>query len=391
MDKLNFRISHLIYRYLIGDLDDESEISELNNWRSQSDANEKLFNKLLLDEDLEAYRSRVQLFSADSGWERFRKEKRIKKIRQFYNSGSFFRYAAIISVILCASAIGIWMYTQREVAFEIVEETQPKKIVPGNSRAILTLSSGTELQLLDDSILSANKISELDPKSNTDKQDEILSYSMIEIPRGGEYCLLLSDGTTVYLNSETRLRFPEKFSKDKREIELIGGEIYLDVKRNENSPFLIKIDGMLVRVLGTSFNISTYNEVYQTTLVNGAIEVQTVKGESYQLKPSQQLNYTKDNGKVNIQYVDTDLYTSWVDGQIVFRDQTLENIMNSLSRWYNFEVKYENAELRMSKFGINVNKYDNIQPILNILESTDKLKFEIKDNTVYIRQNRNLK
>lgn len=387
MDELHFRISNLIYKSIIGDLEDDSEIAELNNWRQESEENEKLYQKLSSIDNIEEYKERINYFSSEDGWKKFQKNNKKKRFFTFYKS--FAKYAAIIILVICSSIVGYWLYSEKKIPVAIVEETKQNNILPGKSKAILTLPSGVELQLKSDSVLSASEISVLDSESSLSNKDKTLSYSMIEIPRGGEYNLVLSDGTNVYLNSETKLRFPDKFAEDKREIELIGGEIYLDVKRNDQSPFYIKTDDITVKVLGTSFNISTYGNLYQTTLVNGSVEVKVGEGKAYKLKPSQQINYVKDKEKIDIKYVDTDLYTSWINGKIVFRDQSLENILNSLSRWYNFDVRYESEDLKFYEFGINVNKYESIDPLLNILESTGKFGFEIHDNVIYVKKNNN--
>ena len=194
-------------------------------------------------------------------------------------------------------------------------------------------------------------------------------YNKVEIPRGGEYALVLSDGTKVHLNSMSSLRFPVAFTTGKREVEL-QGEAYFEVSKT-GQPFIVNVNGMQVEVLGTTFNISAYpNEEYQTTLVNGSVRVSAEKGESLILKPSQQATIVSGGNSIQVRTVDISFYTSWVKGKINFKDQRLEDIMKILSRWYDMNVVYENEGLKNIRFGCNLNRYEEILSLIHISEPT---------------------
>lgn len=140
---------------------------------------------------------------------------------------------------------------------------------------------------------------------------------------------------------------------------------------------------MQVEVLGTTFNISAYpHEEYQTTLVNGSVKINTESGESRILKPSQQASFTPGNNSIQVRTVDTEFYTSWVKGKIHFKDQRLEDIMKTLSRWYDMKVIYADEKTKNIRFGCNVNRYAEITPFVQLLEQTEKVHVKIKDNTI---------
>ena len=213
------------------------------------------------------------------------------------------------------------------------------------------------------------------------KQKKKDIYNKVETPHGGEYALLLSDGTKVHLNAMSSLRFPVTFDKGVREVKL-QGEAFFEVSKT-GQPFIVNINGMQVEVLGTTFNISAYpHEEYQTTLVNGSVKINTESGESRILKPSQQASFTPGNNSIQVRTVDTEFYTSWVKGKIHFKDQRLEDIMKTLSRWYDMKVIYADEKTKNIRFGCNVNRYAEITPFVQLLEQTEKVHVKIKDNTI---------
>ncbi len=206
-------------------------------------------------------------------------------------------------------------------------------------------------------------------------------YNKVETPRGGEYALLLSDGTKVHLNAMTSLRFPVTFDNGPRKVEL-EGEAYFEVCKT-GQPFIVCTQGMQVEVLGTTFNISAYpQEEYQTTLVNGSVKVNTETGESCILKPSQQATISLGNSSIQIRMVDAGFYTSWIKGKIHFKDQRLEDIMKILSRWYDMEVIFANEKIKDLRFGCNVDRYSEITPFVRLLEETQKVHVKVNNKTI---------
>lgn len=331
------------------------------------------------------FSEQIGKINVDKAWDELRRKK--QKRRNILPT--YLKYAAMVAIVLAISMGGYWWIASDGLPHSSTPElvtASHNHIEPGKNKAILTLHSGEEIEL-EEEILFAADIAGYAAQTEVASKAETARFSTIETPIGGEYRLTLSDGSVVCLNSQTALRFPDKFAKDKREIELLQGEIYLDVHSLAGNPFFVRSKAMTVRVTGTSFNISTYNNINQTTLVEGAVEVVMNAGKTYRLNPSEQLSFETGSDDARIRQVDTDLYTSWIDGRMVFKDETMESIMNTLSRWYNFEAKYDDPELKKYRFGIHVNKYSNIDPFLAILESTGRLRFEVDGNTIHVKRN----
>ena len=218
------------------------------------------------------------------------------------------------------------------------------------------------------------------------RTSEKLAYNKVNVPRGGEYQLTLSDGSKVQLNSMSSIRFPVQFAQDCRLVEL-EGEAYFEVSKT-GQPFIVQTKGMKIEVLGTTFNISAYaNEEYQTTLVSGSVKVQTENGSNRILKPSEQACITPGSNQINVRNVDTAFYTSWIHGKINFKDQRLDGIMKTLARWYDMDVVYENEATKELRFGCYVNRYNEITPLVKLLEQTGRVTVTVEGKTIKIFTN----
>lgn len=218
------------------------------------------------------------------------------------------------------------------------------------------------------------------------RTSEKLAYNKVNVPRGGEYQLTLSDGSKVQLNSMSSIRFPVQFAQDCRLVEL-EGEAYFEVSKTGQS-FIVQTKGMKIEVLGTTFNISAYaNEEYQTTLVSGSVKVQTENGSNRILKPSEQACITPGSNQINVRNVDTAFYTSWIHGKINFKDQRLDDIMKTLARWYDMDVVYENEATKELRFGCYVNRYNEITPLVKLLEQTGRVTVTVEGKTIKIFTN----
>ena len=211
-------------------------------------------------------------------------------------------------------------------------------------------------------------------------RDEVMNT--VTVPQGQRVHLTLSDGTKVWLNAKTKMEYPQSFKVSDQRIVKVDGEAYFEVSKT-GQPFIVNANGMQVEVLGTTFNISAYpDEEYQTTLVNGSVKVSAEKGESLILKPSQQATIALGSNSIQVRTVDTSFYTSWVKGKINFKDQRLEDIMKTLSRWYDMNVVYENEKLKNIRFGCNLNRYEEITPFVKLLEKTEEVHVKIEGNTI---------
>lgn len=386
MIKQDFHIANIIVRYLSGEITPK-ENTLLENWRKEEPGHEALFQKICSEENLKKNVEKSVLFNIATGW--MEVEKRIRRNNNRERTIRILRYAAAVLVPVFFVGISLKYTSHDYFPDQSVLLAQP--ILPGAARAILTLDNGETINLDKETANVLQKIGgtniQIDSTTlnyqlaqSASTQLEVV-YNKVEIPRGGEYALVLSDGTKVHLNSMSSLRFPVAFTAGKREVEL-QGEAYFEVSKT-GQPFIVNANGMQVEVLGTTFNISAYpDEEYQTTLVNGSVKVSAEKGESLILKPSQQATIASSSNSIQVRTVDTSFYTSWVKGKINFKDQRLEDIMKTLSRWYDMKVIYESERIKNIRFGCNLNRYEEITPFVELLEKTEEVHAKIEGNTI---------
>lgn len=209
-------------------------------------------------------------------------------------------------------------------------------------------------------------------------------YHTLRVPAGADYQVTLADGTKVWLNCESTLRYPVEFGDEKREVYL-DGEGYFEVNKATEWPFIVNAEQMQEKVTGTKFNVKSYSTepIVHTTLVEGSVWAYTDQTQ-VQLTPSEQFRYNKETGKTSVQKVDTELYTGWIEGMFVFRNQRLEDVMNDLARWYNMTIFYSTAETKEIRISTNLNRYKNIDDLLEIINESGKVVVARKDNTITI-------
>ena len=215
-----------------------------------------------------------------------------------------------------------------------------------------------------------------------EKTTEVV-YNKLEVPRGGECMIKLDDGTKVWVNAETKLKYPVAFVGDRREV-VLEGEAFFDVAKNEK-PFIVETSFGDVRVLGTAFGISAYaseSESY-TTLVRGKVSVEREGGEPVVILPGEQVVTSKD-GKMIKQQVDVEEFVGWKDGIYVFKEKSLGEIMKTLERWYNISVDFQDKSLVDLPFTGNLKRYDDINVFFDALTRTGDMKYRVEGNQVIL-------
>ncbi len=217
-----------------------------------------------------------------------------------------------------------------------------------------------------------------------EKINKETTYHTLRVPAGADYQVTLADGTKVWLNCESTLRYPVEFGDEKREVYL-DGEGYFEVNKATEWPFIVNTEQMRVKVTGTKFNVKSYSTepIVHTTLVEGSVWAYADQTQ-VQLTPSEQFRYDKETGMTSVQKVDTELYTGWIEGMFVFRNQRLEDVMNDLARWYNMTIFYSTAEAKEIRISTNLNRYKNIDDLLEIINESGKVVVARKDNTITI-------
>lgn len=387
----DFNIAALVAKYVTNSLSAEEKL-ELENWKNASEHNRRLFEAMCRKENLYNYSRQTKKYDKTEGWEQVQKRIRAARRRKIYTT--LCQYAAIFLLPLMAGVITFHLTreTDRPEVKTVVAQTV--SIAPGESKAVLTLGDGTVVDLnaqsnqeLEESGMQI-QVNEAELAYNKPEAEEVkeeIVYNRIDIPRGGEYKLRLSDGSFVHLNAMSSLRYPVHFSGETREVELTG-EAFFEVSKDATKPFIVKTAGIDVRVLGTTFNMSAYpdNQFTQTTLVSGSVQMQTKEGASIILKPSQQAELDNKSHEMVVRQVDVSLYTSWIQGKIYFKDERLETIMATLARWYDVTIVYANEKVKNMRFGCNLNRYEEITPFLELLEATGKVKTKVENHTITI-------
>lgn len=300
------------------------------------------------------------------------------------------RFAVAAGVVLLVS-VTAYIILPKNHAVEPVQ--MATGIIPGAPRAELVLPEGqiVHLDTTTKVVPIANTMAQVMSYQNTliyDSGDEgkQVEYHTIRVPRGGEYNLQLSDNTKVYLNAGSSLRYPVRFTGDKREVVLIG-EGYFEVAKDSTKPFIVKAGNIDVRVMGTAFNVNAYPDeaCISTTLVEGKVQVD-YGTERQIMQPGTRLVYARSGGRAEISAVDVEVYTSWKDGYYYFKQETLENIMDVLSRWYDLNVFYQNADLKRVEFGGRLKRYEDINYLLRKMEETEDVEFIIKGNSITVKR-----
>ena len=384
----HFYIARLIARYLSDEIGEEEQ-AELTRWRDESPENERLFQEICKEENIKQNMQKRQTFHAEDGWEGV--QRKIQRHRFRHRILNICKYAAIFIFPVAIATVAIYKSGNEPQPLSQVEE----QIVPGGKKAVLILdngeaidlksTSGVELKEKDGTVIQVDS-TVLNYQQAPARTSEKLAYNKVNVPRGGEYQLMLSDGSEVQLNSMSSIRFPVQFAQDCRLVEL-EGEAYFEVSKT-GQPFIVQTKGMKIEVLGTTFNISAYaNEEYQTTLVSGSVKVQTENGSNRILKPSEQACITPGSNQINVRNVDTAFYTSWIHGKINFKDQRLDDIMKTLARWYDMDVVYENEATKELRFGCYVNRYNEITPLVKLLEQTGRVTVTVEGKTIKIFTN----
>lgn len=263
----------------------------------------------------------------------------------------------------------------------------------GTDKAMLTLGDGKQVALLKGSsvqIANATSNGEEIVYESSKKTGSQLVYNYLTIPRGGQFLLRLSDGTKVWLNSASQLKFPEAFIEGSaRKVELVYGEAYFEVSPSSlhnGSHFQVHNRGQKVDVIGTEFNIKAYQEesnIY-TTLVNGKVDVE-IENKIQKLVPNQQLLFNLKNGTSLVKTVDVNSEISWKDGIFDFRGKPLKEIMIVISRWYDVDIVFVNKSMENIYFKGSLKKKQSLEDILSIMTSTTINGYEIKGKTVIIR------
>ncbi|MBT1706082.1 FecR family protein [Chryseosolibacter indicus] len=381
-------ISALIAKKLAGEMT-EAEQSELDQWIKESVENERLYNTVIDPVNKLKRDQFLQQIDVQADWQKLSakvfKEKGGRQINLLW-----YKVAAAITFVCIAAGA---FYFKNKAGNTSSFEEQIAKINPGTSQAIVRLHNGKTITL-SDSINQDKQFEEANGVNlynssgglSYDADDVItdeLIFNEIVVPRGGEYKITLSDGTKVWLNSETQLKFPVKFAAKERTVELTG-EAYFEVAHMSEKPFIVNtLQQGEVKVYGTQFNINAYadNAQVYVTLNEGKVSVRKIGDSELMLKPDEQAVLGE---KVSVVKVDASQYSAWKDGLLVFDNVSFHQISQLLARWYDVEFEFESEAIKNYRFTADIKRYGTFRDVLRVFEKTDRLNFEVEGKVIKV-------
>lgn len=385
---LSDKIKTIISKYLSNQASN-SELDELGLWLEES-AHQKEFyyyvkTNYAINFNLQKFdskNSKKQLLALID------KDKKVVRINRF---SSIIKYAAAASILL---VITLTVLFQREANTQLREPVVVNSIEPGTDKATLTLEDGTQVTLekgVSFQLQNASSDGEGIIYQTGEKNTKEVIYNYLTIPRGGQFFIKLSDGTQVWLNSESKLKYPINFKENEtRKVELVYGEAYFDVSpssAHNGTKFIVYNQSQEIEVLGTEFNIKAYRDetnIY-TTLVEGKVSVNTPISNQI-LKPSQQTNLNLEANSMTISEVNVYNEVSWKDGVLSFRRKPLADIMKVLSRWYDVEIYFANDSIKKAGFNGVLGKDQNIEEILKTIKNFGVINdYNIEDKHIILK------
>ena len=384
--KTPFECTKELLRYTRGELSKEEEkgIEQvLLEVKGMNTLVEELKDKNRIEHEMHI----IAKFDTERALSKLKNRKQVKR-------RGILSWIAAASVVVIAG-VSAWILLSQEPDVDNLSVTE--KFEPGKAIVTLEMASGLKYRLDTLSSVVRNnrvnvafdnndgvlKIKEQD--SLADGTTKEIGYNTINVPYGGTYTVELCDGTKVYLNSGTTLEFPSRFDGKVRSV-ILKGEAYFDVARNVSKPFVVEVDEMKVKVLGTSFNVKSYVDepgVY-TTLVEGSVAILRDGQPEKKIKPGEQAYYNKGVGTLSIAEVDVNEFTSWKDGLFYFKDIALEEILRIVSRWYDLEVFYMNQGAKSVIYSGKLPMYSSVEDVLRKFEISGDVRFELKGRTLTV-------
>ncbi|NCE73141.1 FecR family protein [Odoribacter sp. Z80] len=374
-------ISRLILLFLQGKLSD-GQTRELEEWRRANPEHEEMFRRMV---SMERFSRQVQCYvknreEQEKEWELIRRRTLFKEkwVWRYWQ-----RYAAVLWVALAAGTL--W-YVVRNNGTE-----SERDVVSEDSRVVLVLADGMEVELEDkeavaviDGLKEGGTAERRELNYYTGGNHKLQGSHTLKVPRGGEYALVLSDGSQVSLNAGSHIRYPVAFQGDTREV-YVEGEAYFKIKRDTARPFIVWVNKMRVEVLGTEFAVRAYPEEKEvlTTLIGGHVRV-AAGGRQVDLSPREQAVWRKGSDEMSVGEVNTDLFVGWKNGRLIFDNTPLSKILHELGRWYDFDVEYEDPELKSLPFSLDMEKYADFRQVLSLLEQTGRVRFSVSDNHIIV-------
>ncbi len=367
----------------------QSELEELKKWIDESADNKKLFVSFLSLHKIDLQLISKDLIDGKEAWNRVHRRINVQRRKQL-----IVRWAVAASVIAIIGFFSLLYWTLPDSSLK--QETSLAQLYPnmGEKKAFLTLSNGKVIPLQGETkmvisetngkVVGYNESNHLVYENNRQISYVVPLYNKITVPRGGEYTITLSDGTRVWLNADSKLEYPVSFSSI-RNVKL-EGEAYFEVAHDKHSPFVVYSRNIKVQVLGTKFNVNSYDpEHVFVTLAEGKVSVSSLY-ESKILLPGDQAEISTTQALSDVKKVNVNIYTSWVTGTFEFNDTPMEDIVTQLSLWYNVNITFASPELKQTTFTGAILKSKSLGYALELIQRVSNINFEKKGDVIVVTQ-----
>ena len=375
----NNYIRRLIQLDLVGGLSPE-EKGKLEDWINESEEHRFLFCKIKKQLSINEIRNYLQT-DVEDAWKKVREKTFGAPPVRPRIRPKWLKYAAVVLPVLLS--ITLW-YTWKE-------EMKNKQATVARLNPVLTLDNGEKYQLDPEEQTEIYVNEEVKAYQagggliyDTTARQEENKYNRIEVPRGSEYWIVLPDGTRVWLNAATELKYPVAFHAKERRVYL-KGEAYFEVAPDKNRPFYVETEEVKVRVLGTVFDVNThYTRGVRTVLVEGAVALEWGDQKEIRMKPGELADFDRTTTEVTLKEVDVTSYISWKEGYFVFEDEPLEEIMHTLSLWYDKEFLFVGKRSRALHFSGHIKRYERIETILSAITDVTGVEFRMNGQIILI-------
>ncbi len=375
----NNYIRRLIQLDLVGGLSPE-EKGKLEDWINESEEHRLLFCKIKKQLSINEIRNYLQT-DVEDAWKKVREKTFGAPAVRPRRVLKWLKYAAV--VIPVSLSLSLW--------YAWKEKMENKQATVACLSPVLTLDNGEKYQLDPEEQTEIYVNEEVKAYQagggliyDTTARQEENKYNRIEVPRGSEYWIVLPDGTRVWLNAATELKYPVAFHAKERRVYL-KGEAYFEVAPDKNRPFYVETEEVKIRVLGTVFDVNThYTRGVRTVLVEGAVALEWGDQKEIRMKPGELADFDRTTTEVTLKEVDVTSYISWKEGYFVFEDEPLEEIMHTLSLWYDKEFLFVGKRSRALHFSGHIKRYERIETILSAITDVTGVEFRMNGQIILI-------
>lgn len=395
-----------IVRLLLAEQDGDitpDEQAALNSWKLALKENATFYDRCQDEAEVSRSMAAMLRYNTDDGWQQFRTRQGLNELPIIpVHKRYWYWLMAAATLVVSLTALALWIAKKEQPVIQpIALVNKGESMLPGPNKATLTLSDGRIIVLEDqkngvvteDQGMSVRKKGEMleyergGKSVENQKSEEPVAYNTARTARGSFIAITLPDNTKVWLNADASLRFPVRFTGTERRVELTG-EAYFEVAKQPAKPFTVATSDAEIRVLGTHFNVRSYNnEEVKTTLLEGRVEVKALdKNSKIILKPAQQATVSENRSGIEVQEVETEPVVAWKNGLFDFKAMPLKDILQEVRRWYPDVEAIEMSKPSDERFSATVSRKLPLSKLLEILEATDRVHFEIRGKTIYVTE-----